>query len=32
MLHLHARRAGTLVSILLLAATMAAAWLFAGGG
>jgi hypothetical protein len=30
MLHLYARRAGTLISILLLGVTLAAAWLFAG--
>jgi hypothetical protein len=30
MLHLHARRAGTLISVLLLAVTMAGAWVFAG--
>jgi len=30
MLHLHARRAGTLISVLLLAVAVTSAWVFAG--
>jgi hypothetical protein len=30
MLHLHARRAGTLISVLLLCVALAVAWVFAG--